>query len=192
MEKKKEKKEKTKEKKEKKEKRESSKKAPILLILAAVVVAATILGGIFYRRAKGLVVGNIFSRLTGGTVDVDNDGEKVTITSEEGEFSFEEGGSLPDNFPSDFPIYPNAELASSWTASGDDTDGLSLIWETEDSVSKVSNYYESELEDAGWTLSFTSETEDSTTYAFEKNDVSGFIGITVEESKTVISLTLGL
>ena len=192
MEEKKEKKEKTKEKKEKKEKRESSKKAPILLILAAVVVAAAILGGIFYRRAKGLVVGNIFSRLTGGTVGVDNDGEKVTITSEEGEFSFEEGGSLPDNFPSDFPIYPDAELASSWTASGDDTDGLSLIWETGDSVSKVSNYYENELKDAGWTLSFTSETEDSTTYAFEKNDVSGFIGITVEESKTVISLTLGL
>jgi hypothetical protein len=192
VEEKKEKKEKIEEKKEKKEKRELSKKAPILLILAAVVVAAVILGGIFYRKAKGLVVGNIFSRLTGGVVDVDKDGEKVTITSEEGEFSFEEGGSLPDNFPSDFPIYPDAKLASSWTASGDDTDGLSLIWETEDSVSKVSNYYEGELEDAGWTLSFTSETEDSTTFAFEKNDASGFIGITVEESKTVISLTLGL
>ena len=192
MEKKKEKKEKTKEKKEKIEKRKPGKKAPILLILAAVIVVAVVLGGIFYRKAGGLIVGNIFSRLTGGTVDVDNDGEKVTVSLEEGEFSFEEGGSLPDNFPSDFPIYPDAELASSWTASGDDTDGISLIWETEDSVSGVGNYYESELEAAGWTLSFTSETEDSITYAFEKNDVSGFIGITVEESKTVISLTLGL
>jgi len=108
------------------------------------------------------------------------------------EFSFEEEGSLPDNFPSDFPIYPDAKLASSWVASGTDTDGLSLIWETEDSVDKVSNYYESELKKAGWTLSFTSETEDSTTFAFEKNNVSGFIGITVEELKIVISLTLGL
>ena len=109
-----------------------------------------------------------------------------------GEFSFEEEGNLPDNFPSDFPIYPDAKLASSWTANGDGTNGLSLIWETGDSVSKVSDYYESELVGAGWTLSFTSETEDSTTYAFEKNDVSGFIGITVEESKVIISLTLGL
>lgn len=192
MEEKKEKKEKTKEKKEKKEKREPNKKAPILIILAAVVVAAVILGGIFYRKTADLVVGNIFSRLTGRAVNVEKGGEKVTVTLEEGEFSFEEGGNLPDNFPSDFPIYPDAELASSWTASGDDTDGLSLIWETEDTVSKVSNYYERELKNAGWTLSFTSETEDSTTFAFEKNDVSGFIGITVEESKTVISLTLGL
>ena len=43
-----------------------------------------------------------------------------------------------------------------------------------------------------WTLSFTSETEDSITFAVEKNGVRGFIGIAVEESKTVISLTLGL
>jgi len=187
-----EKKEKTKEKEEKKEKRGSNKKAPILVILAAIIVVAVILGGIFYRKAKDLVVGNIFSRLTGGAVDVDKDGEKVTITTEEGEFSFEEEGRLPDNFPSDFPIYPDAKLASSWVAKGDDTDGLSLVWETKDSVSKISNFYESELEDAGWTLSFTSKTDDSTTFAFEKNDVSGFIGVTVEESKTVISLTLGL
>ncbi len=192
MEEKKEKKEKTEEKKEKKEKRESDKKVPILVILAAVIVAAVILGGIFYRKTADLVVGSIFSRLTGRVVDVEKGGEKVTVTSDEGEFSFEEGGNLPDNFPSDFPVYPNAKLASSWTAKGNDTDGLSLIWKTEDIVSKVSNYYESELKNAGWILSFTSKTEDSTTFAFEKNDVSGFIGITVEESKTVISLTLGL
>jgi len=183
-----------KEKKEKKEvkieKHEPKKKTPILLILAAVVVLIVVLGGFFYRKAKDLVVGSILSRLSGEIVE--KDGDKVTVTLEEGEFSFEEEGNLPDNFPSDFPIYPDAKLASSWTASGNETDGLSLIWETVDSISEVSNYYESELEDAGWTLSFTSETEDSTTFAFEKNDVSGFIGITVEESKTVISLTLGL
>jgi hypothetical protein len=190
VEEKKEKKEKTEEKKEKKEKRESKKKAPILLILAAVVVLTVVLGGICYKKAKNLVIGNIFSRLSGGIVE--KDGDKVTVTLEEGGFSFEEEGELPDNFPSDFPIYPDAKLASTWTAKGEGTDGLSLIWEAEDSVNKVSNYYESELEGAGWTLSFTSETEDSTTFAFEKNSVSGFIGITLEESKTVISLTLGL
>lgn len=183
---------KKKEKIEKKERHEPNKKAPILIILAAIVVTAVILGGILYRETKDSIVGNIFSRLTGEAIDVDKDGEKTTVTLKEGEFSFEEGGSLPDNFPSDFPIYPEAELASSWMAKGNDTDGLSLIWETEDSVGRVSNYYERELEDAGWTLSFTSETEDSTTFAFGKNDVSGFIGITIEESKTVISLTLGL
>ncbi len=192
MEEKKEKKEKTEEKKEKKEERKPNKKAPSLLIKIAAVVLVVVLGGIFFRKAKDIVVGNIFSRLTGGVVDVEKDGDKVTVTSEEGEYSFEEGGSLPDKFPSDFPIYPKAKLASSWVADGNETDGLSLIWETEDSIEEVSNYYVSELEDAGWTLSFTSETEESTTLAFEKDGVSGFIGITFEESKVVISLTLGL
>lgn len=190
MEEKKERKQKTEVKKEKKKKSETKKKMPILLILSAILVLMVILGGICYRKAKDSVIGSIFSRLSGGLVE--KDGEKITVALEEGEFSFEEEGSLPDNFPSDFPIYPEAKLASTWAAKGEGTDGLSLIWETEDSVSKVSSYYESELEDAGWTLSFTSETEDSTTFAVEKSGIRGFIGITFEESKVVISLTLGL
>lgn len=190
MEKKKEKKEKIEVKKEKKAKSKSKTKAPILLILAAVVVLAVVIGGICYRKAKDLVVGSIFSRLTGGIVE--KDGDKVTVTLEEGSFSLEDGGSLPDNFPSDFPIYPDAKLASTWSAKGNGADGLSLIWETEDAIDKVSSYYENELEDAGWTLSFTSKTDNSTTFAFEKSGTKGFIGVTFEESKVVISLTLGL
>ena len=187
-----EKKEKVEETEERKEKSKSDKKAPVLIILAAVIVIAAILGGAFIKKAKDFVAGGILSRFTGGLVDVEKDGEKVTTTTEEGEFAFEEGGNLPDSFPSDFPVYPDAKLASSWVADGDSTDGLSIIWETEDSVSKVSNYYENELEKAGWTLSFTSNTEDSTTFAFEKDGAKGFIGVTVEESKVVISLTLGI
>ena len=190
-----EKKEKIEEKEEKEEKKgksEPNKKATFLIILAAIAVFVVMLGGVVIKKAKNFVEGDIFSRLTNGRVDIEKDGEKVTVTSEEGEFTFEEEGELPDSFPSDFPVYPGAKLASSWVADGDNTDGLSLIWETEDAVSKVSNYYENELEKAGWTLSITSKTEDSATFSFEKDDARGFIGVTIEESKVIISLTLGV
>ena len=189
---KKEKKKETKEKEKVKKTENPGKKIPVLAILIVVVVFASIIGGIFIQKAKNFIEGDVFSRLTKGVVDIGKDGEKVTVTTEEGGFVFEEEGELPNEFPSDFPIYPEAKLISSWLASGESTDGLSLIWETEDTFSKVSNYYENELEEANWTLSFTSETEDSTTFAFEKNGSSGFIGITFEESKVVISLTLSL
>ena len=187
-----EKKKKAKTKEKVKEKEGSDKKVPVLAILIAVVIFASIIGGIFIQKAKNFIKGDAFSRLTKGVVDIGKDGEKVSVTTEEGDFVFEEEGELPNEFPSDFPIYPEAKLISSWLADGETTDGLSLIWETEDTFSKVSNYYENELEKANWTLSFTSETEDSTTFAFEKNGSRGFIGIVFEESKVVISLTLGM
>ncbi|MGB6838980.1 MAG: hypothetical protein WBD86_00680 [Microgenomates group bacterium] len=177
---------------EKKDKSKPNKSLIILAVLAVILIAVGLAGRYVYRKVGESFLGALLSRTTGGKVDVDKEGEKITVTSEEGEFSFEEEGKLPDNFPADFPIYPNAKLESSWTATSDETEGLSLMWETNDSIDKVADYYKDELTSGGWKLSFTSEAEDSTTLAFEKDDTSGFIGITIEDSKTVISLTLGL
>lgn len=183
--------EKKKEKKTEKETKPKSKQTLPLIILAAIIVAILV-GRFVYQRAKGSILGTFLSKTTGESVDIDQEGEKVSIKSEEGEISFQEGGELPENFPKDFPIYPGAKLAGSWTASSEETEGVSLIWETSDSINKVTDYYKEKLTELGWESSFTSETEDSMTLMFEKDDTSGFVGITTEDSKTVISLTLGL
>ena len=181
---KKEKEKETKKEKEKETKPKSNKLVLILAILGAIVIGVTLVGRFAYRT--------FLSKTTGGVIGIDKEGEKVTVKSEEAEFSFEEGGELPENFPKDFPIYPEAKLISSWTASGEETEGLSLVWETNDSIDKVSAYYKEKLTESGWKLSLTAEVEDSITLAFEKNDTGGFLGITTEDSKTIISLTLGL
>ena len=181
---KKEKEKETKKEKEKETKPKSNKLVLILAILGAVVIGVTLVGRFAYRT--------FLSKTTGGIVDVDKEGERITVKSEKTEFSVEEGGELPENFPKDFPTYPKAELTSSWTASGDETEALSLVWETNDSTDKVAAYYKEKLTESGWKLSLTAEVEDSITLAFEKNDMGGFIGITTEDSKTIISLTLGL
>lgn len=186
-------KEKETEKKTEEETKPKSNKLVLLLAILGAIMVVAVLGGRFvYQRAKESVLGTFLSKTTGGVIDVDKEGEKVTIKSEEAEFSFEEGGELPENFPKDFPIYPEAKLTSSWTASGEETEGLSLVWETNDSIDKVAAYYREKLTESGWKSSFTSEVEDSMTLVFEKDDTNGFIGITTEDSKTVISLTLGL
>ena len=179
-----EKEKKTEKKTEKETKPKSNKLVLILAILGAIVIGLAIAGRFAYRT--------FLSKTTGGIVGIDKKGEKVTIKTEEAEISIEEGGELPENFPKDFPTYPKAKLISSWTASGDETEGLSLVWETSDSIDKVAVYYKEKLTESGWKLSLTAEVEDSTTLAFEKNDTGGFIGITTEDSKTIISLTLGL
>lgn len=178
------KKEKETEKKTEKETKPKSKLVLFLAILGAIAIVIALVGRSAYRA--------FLSKTTGGVVDIDKEGEKVTVKSEKAEFSFEEGGELPENFPKDFPIYPEAKLTSSWTASGEETEGLSLVWETNDSTDKVAAYYREKLAESGWKSSFTSEAEDSTTLMFEKGDTGGFIGITTEDSKTIISLTLGL
>jgi len=181
---KKEKEKETKKEKEKETKPKSNKLVLILAILGAIIVALALAGRFAYRT--------FLSKTTGEVVGIDKEGEKITIKSEEAEFSLEEGGELPENFPKDFPVYPKAKLTSSWTASSEETEGLSLVWETNDSIDKVSAYYKEKLTESGWKLSLTAEVEDSITLAFEKNDTGGFIGITTEDSKTIISLTLGL
>ncbi len=185
--------EKKKEKKTEEETKPKSNKLVLFLaILGAIIIVAALIGRFVFQRAKQSILGTFLSKTTGETVEIDEEGEKVTIKSGETEFSFEEGGELPEDFPKDFPIYPEAELTSSWSASGEETEGISLIWETGDSVGKVSEYYKKELVDGGWKLSFSTETEDTVTVGFEKNDSSGFLGITIEEEKTTILVTLGV
>lgn len=100
---------------------------------------------------------------------------------------------LPDGFPSDFPIYPNAALSDSWTASGNSTEGISVIWLTDDSPKDVSSFFQENLPDSSWGVFLQSEEDAFTTISFEKGNTSGFVGITKGEGgKTVISVTMGV
>ncbi len=178
--------------KEKETKTNKGKKPTALVVVIGVVVVGILAAGFFLRKGREFAAEKYLSKSTGADVDIEGDGEKVTITSEDGTISFEEGGELPDDFPSDLPIYPNAKLTGSWTAEGENANGVSTVWETSDSVDKVGDYYKKELPKAGWKLTLTSEVEEATTFAFEKGEMTGFMGIAEEDSTTVISLTLGL
>lgn len=115
-------------------------------------------------------------------------------TKDEKPLLVEGSKELPENFPKDFPLYPNASLTDSFTARGEKTEGLSTFWETEESIAKVGEYYKAELENAGWNTRLVQESEDSVTLSFEKGTRAGFIGVTSDKQsgKTVISVTIGV
>lgn len=108
------------------------------------------------------------------------------------EFSLEEASNLPDIFPKDFPVYKRSEVSSSFIAKGDNTQGVSVIWETEDSQREVFAFYQRELESTGWQITSKFEKEDSFTISFNKEKMSGFIGIARVDERTVIAVTIGI
>lgn len=169
----------------------SNKSLVIILIIVAVVIGLVIVGRFIAQK----VAGGILSRVTGQNVNITEGGNGVTVKTDKGDLVINSGGSLPSDFPSDFPVYSGAKLAGSFSAKGDDggnSTGTSVVWETSDDATKVGTYYKSQLAAAGYTIVTEYSSAGSTTFTFEKGDISGFMGVTKgSDGKTAISVTLG-
>jgi hypothetical protein len=183
--------------KEGKKKEKSKKLSPVvivLIILAGIAVALVILARLFGQTLINKLGNTFLNRffVKDGQVQITDGGKKISYTGEEGEFSFESEGGLPEGFPNDFPIYPEAKVASSWNSSSEETKGYSLILETPDSREKVNTYYKEELTNKGWKITSQFSDQETFTYTFEKDSLSGLVGIGVGEvEKTAISITVG-
>ncbi len=163
-----------------------------LVLIVVILVLFGAIGKVVYTKIGERVAANILSKLVGTKVNVQNGGKKVTFKNNEGEFSYEEG-KLPASFPKDFPAYPKAKLASSWYSKTDKGEGVSVAWETSDSVNKVAEFYKDKLAKAGWKIGNSFDGEGSSTISFEKESSSGFVGIAAtSEGKTTVSVTLSL
>jgi hypothetical protein len=67
-------------------------------------------------------------------------GEKVQVTTSE------KGGSLPDGFPKDVPVYPGAAI----NISSKTRDGIMVMLKCNESPEKIKKYYEKENKEQGW------------------------------------------
>lgn len=173
----------------------TTKSLPIPLIIIGVLALVGILGfSLFYKgiktRISNYFVSKSLSKQLGGDVKIEGDGEKVSYKGEDFEFSYDMGGELPEGFPKDFPIYKGSKLISKWSSTAEENEGMSIVLETGDSVSKVSDYYKAELEKTGWSITSTFSQDDSVVFSFEKGEKEGILGITKAEEKTSISITI--
>lgn len=111
--------------------------------------------------------------------DIDISDDKFTVNTNEGSMQWGEGAELPDDFPSDVPIYKNAKVTSSSTSTADQ--GYSASLSTTDSQSTVADYYKAELEKQGWTIDDSYTASDtsgkSTSYYASKGDRDLTIGV---------------
>jgi hypothetical protein len=100
---------------------------------------------------------------------------------------------MPAGFPADIPVYTGARLTSAagFTTNGQSTWGM--VWETLDSVDKVTAFYTARLNQGDWTLTFSGGANGvfSGVFARKSNPkVSGILGVDGSSGLTKISLAL--
>ncbi|RYB94513.1 hypothetical protein EUA93_09255 [Nocardioides oleivorans] len=101
-------------------------------------------------------------------VDVDVDGEDVTIESDDGTISVG-SGEIPESFPSDLTV-PEGEVVSSV----DTPDGSSVTLDVDDAVAAFDEAV-ADLEANGWTRDTTTETGETRLAVFSKDDGTAMV-----------------
>jgi hypothetical protein len=143
------------------------------------------------KKASETIAQKAIENQTGGKVQIDNNGQKITVKGENGETVIG-GNEIPSNFPKDVPLYPNAKPASSWSSSAQNNQGVMVSLETTDLKSKVTDYYDKELPKNGWIIETNSKTADGAMYVIKKNNRDGWITISADSNgKTTIALIVG-
>ena len=159
------------------------------LIVVAVIVLLVILGGVSYflqQKSSERAAEKVIEDATGGKVDISDGGKKVTIETDEGKITVEQN-EIPKNFPSDVPVYSGAEVITS-SESGDN---FTLTLKTNDSVSKVSDFYKTDLADKGWILSNPIDLSGSTAITATKDNRELNVIITPDTNgKTTIAIVI--
>lgn len=123
-----------------------------VVITLAVVLALGLAG---CKAASEKVAEEIAGAAVGGDVSVD--GDEVTIETDEGSVSVSgEEGTLPDDFPADFPKYPGNKVASATRMAGGSDVSFYIGLTSDDDPLDVYDWYAEKCASAGWT--FSSET----------------------------------
>lgn len=163
------------------------KRLKFLIPLFITVVVVGLVGGVILRTLY--VDNSSLSKESSGSINgafVQEEIKREVLKAEE--------SSLPENFPEAFPVYEGVKLTDSWTEEGGERQGMSVVWETNDRLDSVFEFYKFKLESLGWKTNVVLESKDSYTLSFEKEEAAGFMGITkdLEVAKTIISATIGI
>jgi hypothetical protein len=128
----------------------------------------------------------------GGTFTVAHEGEGLRISGEQegvGAVSaeFGEDARIPDGFPDDVPVYPDARVVGGMVAG----EGGMLTLQTGDDLEEVADFYGEKLAKEGWSLGPPIDLSDRRLLPFEKGGRSGAVQISREASDTTILITYG-
>lgn len=127
----------------------------------------------------------IISGITGQKIEVDQKGGRFKL----GGLSF--GSGLPENFPKDIPVYPQAEVDGFIGGKDGELSGSTTILTSKDSAAKIYDYYVKNLEDKGWVVT-SQDLGEMKMISFQKDKRSGVITINpnAEQCDIIIGLTM--
>jgi hypothetical protein len=166
----------------------------VVLSLAAFGIVFTVAGKLVFSPFGTNFLKSTIEKTTGIKVENGKNGENVSVVNQKTGESVEPGeGKIPVNFPKDFPLYPGATPGGSAVGSEEITGkGFWLLLESSDPLSKVTAYYDEQLEGKGWTIEERNTLGDGSTYKVKKEKLIGNIIISWnnKDAKTTILITL--
>lgn len=166
----------------------------LVVSLLAFGIAFTVAGKLITSTSGQGMLKNIIEQKTGFLFENGKNGDKFSITNKKTGESMELGeGTIPVNFPKDFPLYPGATPKGTAVGSDQSTGkGFWLLLESGDSISKVISYYDEQLTGKGWIVEEQYAIGDGSTYTVKKEKLVGNIIISTDKkaAKTTILITL--
>lgn len=169
-------------------KKGSNNKLIIIIVVAVVIVGVLGVGSFAASRFfTEKTAEKAIEQATGGKATVEDDGDKVSVETDEGKVTIGHD-EIPSSFPSDITVYSGAEI----TATTEIEDTVSVTLTTSDSVSKVFEFYKSDLASNGWTQTAAATYTGIATVAAEKSGKEAAVTVTTdsEDGKTIIAIVV--
>lgn len=144
----------------------------VVVLLALGVVVLTGCAKVAEKATEAAV-----EKATG--VKVDQSGENVTVTTDEGEATLSSEAKLPADFPADVPLYDNATITSAMTNKADEGMTFIVAATSDDDAATIFEWYKKAFEDKGWEIKSTMEVGDSVG------------GLSAEKNSQLATLSIG-
>lgn len=128
---------------------------------------------------------------SGGKADVDVSGNVVKVKTADGEATWGDT-KLPDNWPSDAPVYAGAKVM--YSGSNNLTNGQAgsmVMMQTTDSADTVAAYYKKELASQGWKIEGNFSGGGTTSIMASKDKRALVVSVAAADGQTTVSITVG-
>jgi len=125
-----------------------------------------------------------------GTVTVDRDDDTTTFSMDGGDKLQVKAGeniALPEDFPKDVPVYPDATLVTSMAT----PEGVMISSRSSADPGDVLAFYKKELASEGWKLEAEMNMGPQRMLTFSKGDRQATVTLSSDEGETQISLMTG-
>jgi hypothetical protein len=156
-------------------------------VIIGVIVLGLVANGVG-RRAGDDAAERAIEAATGGKVHVDSNGNEVTVKTDQGTWTT--ANKLPDDFPSDVPVYAGAKVTGSVAAAGTAAGSHYVGLETTDALATVIAWYRSEVKAKGWTVVTDATVNGGLILSATKDSRALSVTVTGEEGKVVIGLAV--
>jgi hypothetical protein len=130
-----------------------SKTVVTIIIIVVVILAILSIGGYLISRyllnkVAEQTTESLIEGATGGKVDIDSEGEDVSIETEDGSYSMTGSNEWPSDIPSSVPEFTYGNVAGSSKSSSDGSTSWSITFA--EVKSGAYDSYTAELKKAGW------------------------------------------